>query len=173
MRTELLTRLNPASAKTEYSPSGRPEIDREAVLFALSGLHRAQLGLAFVLSGEDREKHQVWAGLINKSLYSRHYRSKAHKARVESLCHLAIEEFTTRPICKLCNGAKVIAAQGYKICNSCAGTGLKPYSDSKRARYIGRHHSNWATYRDLYGYLMEVLQSWQDEIDKRLNKRIQ
>lgn len=173
--SEIFCRCNPHGIDADHIPGRSPyALDDKAIMQAMQGSSRAELALGLLMVDKEKtgEFNKLCEGLVKTAKASREYKSlkDVNKKKIQVLCGMAIAEFISRPSCPQCNGTGV--KSDYTTCKACNGTSLKPISNTKRANVLGKRHSSWYIYQDMYAFLMKSLQVWQDRNLRKLNKRL-
>ena len=150
MNPELLTLLDPKSARLEYAGHGTGALTKTDVIAAMAGADALGLELLMAHVCNDRQaQSQAFYALYNRVMslaidQGWQMKSKRGQARVRSLTQLAIFEHTNTPRCPACNGTKY--NRNMRQCKPCEGTGYIKIRDSHRARAMGINPSSWKRY---------------------------
>jgi len=174
MNQEILLKLNANGVNFDHIAGGGPSIiDREAVIWALSGSSAAQFSLALLMVvGDESERSSVWAGLFMAGMALPEYLTFKIKNNgcMDALCHLVIEEFVSSPICKHCNGTGLNA--DYVECKPCGGSGNKFMSIRARMKVINKNHRCWYQFEAMHEALLNILRGWDASNKRKLTARL-
>ena len=150
MNAEILTLIDPKSARLEYAGHGTAEITKADVNAAMAGANGLGLDLLLAHVCNDRKaQSQAFYALYNRVMglamdQGWQYESKRGQGRIRSLTQLAIFEHTNTPRCPACNGTRY--TRNMRPCKPCEGTGYVKIRDSHRARAMGIAPSSWRRY---------------------------
>lgn len=171
---ECLSRLTARAVPWQAGVHGRPEFEGVELAGVLAGISQEAQCLAMVRYMDDRQALQALVDL----LASEGSWGLEAGGRLRDLLRLAVWECTQHPLCRRCQGRRVVRVLARLAeCPACGGAGHARIGDARRAALLGISRQAFgqvwsARYQRLLWDVRARVARWDDEIAAKLRREL-
>lgn len=155
-------------SRLSVGSGGIPELTSEDVAFAKAGLLGGPLHLFdYMYLGEFPAERKLWASLMMEQLDRR---IMCMDGFASGLCKASIAEYADTQLCPYCNGTGIRIDQ--HDCEKCEGSGKRKHANKDLAMMAGLDLNEFMKVRDRYIRLFNILNEWDNEALRHIERRL-